>query len=98
MKENLFDVIIVGAGAAGLIAAWELVQVGKKVAIIEARDRVGGRAHTIIDADFDLPVELGAEFVHGKLELTQMLLKRSGTSQYDVSGEVWQNEDGELDD
>ena len=98
MEENYFDVIVIGAGAAGLIAAWELVQTGKRTAVIEAKDRVGGRAHTIHDNNFELPVELGAEFVHGDLELTKTLLKKAGVEKYKVSGDIWQNEDESLDE
>lgn len=98
MKEHLFDVIVIGAGAAGLMAAWELAQTGKSVGIIEARDYFGGRMHTILDQEFDLPVELGAEFVHGDLELTKLLLRKAGVNQYRVSGEIWQNEEEELDE
>jgi monoamine oxidase len=97
MEENFFDVIVIGAGAAGLMAAWELVQAGKKTAIVEARDRIGGRIHTIQDPDFELPVELGAEFVHGNLELTQLVLKKAGVAFYEVKGGIWQNEDGSIE-
>jgi monoamine oxidase len=98
MEDNPFDLIIIGAGAAGLMAAWELAQTGKKTAVIEAKDRIGGRTHTIHDSNFELPVELGAEFVHGDLELTKMLLKKAGAEQYEVSGDIWQNEDESLDE
>jgi monoamine oxidase len=97
MQENYFDVIVIGAGAAGLMAAWELAQMGKKTAVIEAKDYVGGRAHTITDKNFELPVELGAEFVHGDLELTQMLLKKAGVEQYSIKGDIWQDDDDKLD-
>jgi monoamine oxidase len=96
MAENIYDVIVVGAGATGLIAAWELVQTGKKVAIIEARDRIGGRVHTLADQKFSLPVELGAEFIHGNLELTQLLLKKANIGSSEVKGEIWQSEKGQL--
>lgn len=98
MQENSFDIIVIGAGAAGLMAAWELAQTGKKTAVIEAKDHVGGRAHTMNDKNFELPVELGAEFVHGDLELTQMLLEKAGVEQYTVNGDIWQDEDDELDE
>lgn len=42
-----FDVIVVGGGFAGATAARELFDAGKKVALVEARDRLGGRTHTI---------------------------------------------------
>lgn len=77
MEQNSFDVIVVGAGAAGLIAAWELALTGKTVVVFEARDRIGGRIHTMQDKNFQLPVEAGAEFVHGELPLTQLLVKKS---------------------
>ena len=89
---NRYDVIIVGAGASGLMAAWELVQTGKKVAVLEARDRIGGRIHTITDKNFSLPIELGAEFVHGNLKHTQLLLKKAGAASVKTSGGIWQKE------
>jgi monoamine oxidase len=98
MKENDFDVIVIGAGTAGLIAAWEMVQTGKTIVVAEAKDRVGGRIHTIDDKNFEMPVELGAEFVHGNLQLTQTLLKKAGAEQYKVRGNIWQNEDESLDE
>jgi monoamine oxidase len=98
MEEGIFDVIIIGSGAAGLMAALELAQAGKRIAVVEAKDHVGGRAHTILDSCFQLPVELGAEFVHGNLELTNLLLKKAGAHQYKVKGDIWQNEDGSLNE
>ena len=98
MEEKFFDVVVVGAGAAGLMAAWELVQTGTHTAVIEARDYVGGRIHTIDDDSFELPVELGAEFVHGDLELTKLILKKAGVDTYDVKGEIWQNQQASLDE
>lgn len=55
------DVIVVGAGFAGLSAARELTKRGHKVVVLEGRDRVGGRAHTATLAG--VPVDLGATFV-----------------------------------
>jgi len=98
MEEKFFDVVIVGAGATGLMAAWELVQTGKRTAVMEAKDYVGGRIHTIQDDKFELPVELGAEFVHGDLELTNLLLKKAGVETYEVKGDIWQNEDNSLEE
>ena len=59
------DVLILGAGVAGLSAAVELARAGLHVEIIEARDRMGGRVFTQHDPTLNHPIELGAEFVHG---------------------------------
>src|SRR5689334_4718901 len=59
------DVMVVGAGAAGLACRAELLRGCLSVLCVEARDRIGGRIHTIHDARSPVPIELGAEFVHG---------------------------------
>ena len=97
MQRDIYDVVIIGAGAAGLMAAWELVQVGKRVAIAEARDRAGGRIHTLEGKGFTMPVELGAEFVHGKLPLTKWLLEKAGVASFKVKGDIWRKEDTGLE-
>ena len=60
------DVAIIGAGAAGLAAAVELGRRGLDVCILEARDRIGGRILTRREPHLAAPIELGAEFVHGR--------------------------------
>jgi monoamine oxidase len=97
MQEDIYDVVIIGAGAAGLMAAWELVQAGKRVVIAEARDRVGGRIHTVEEGGFTTPIELGAEFIHGKLALTKLLMKKAGIDSYKVKGDIWRKEDSGLE-
>lgn len=57
------DIAIIGAGAAGLGAAHALNGSGKSVLVIEARDRVGGRAHTI-QASPDVLFDAGCEWLH----------------------------------
>jgi monoamine oxidase len=59
------DVVVLGAGIAGLAAAERLGAAGLRVVVLEARDRIGGRIHTVDDPGLKLPIELGAEFVHG---------------------------------
>ena len=63
MTDFRCDVAVVGAGAAGLAAAGDLSRAGRSVVVLEARDRIGGRVHTLHDAAHPLAVELGAEFV-----------------------------------
>jgi monoamine oxidase len=59
------DVAVIGAGAAGLSAARELSQAGLRVTVLEARGRIGGRILTLRDPRSPVPLELGAEFIHG---------------------------------
>jgi monoamine oxidase len=61
--DNDFDVIIVGAGAAGIAAAHRLARDNVRVVIIEARDRLGGRAVTVPTA-LGKPADLGCEWLH----------------------------------
>jgi len=60
---NDFDVVVIGAGAAGVAAGRRLVAARKKVLVIEARNRIGGRAWTVPTA-IDKPVDLGCEWLH----------------------------------
>lgn len=94
MEETDFDVVIVGAGASGMTAALELALTGRRVGIVEAKDRVGGRMHTQTGDIY--PVELGAEFVHGNLPLTKKWLEKAGADTYAVEGNIWQYKDGRL--
>lgn len=67
-------ITIVGAGAAGLAAARELTSAGRRVVVLEARDRIGGRIFSLQHDKTELPIELGAEFLHGlPPELVQVL-------------------------
>ncbi|MGB8539629.1 MAG: NAD(P)/FAD-dependent oxidoreductase [Acidobacteriaceae bacterium] len=82
------DVIVVGAGIAGLAAARTLSEAGLQVVLIEARDRVGGRIYTVPPAVGELPVELGAEFVHGlPMELIH-LVEEAGLTRFELGGET----------
>jgi len=77
------EVIVLGAGAAGLAAAAELAQAGRTVLVLEARERIGGRCWTRREPGLAVPIELGAEFIHGTAEVTRALLRRAGTTSVD---------------
>lgn len=94
MESISFDVLVVGAGASGLMAAWEIALTGRSVAVIEAKDRLGGRILTITQNG--LALELGAEFIHGDLPFTQQLLQKAGAKTVKVKGSFWQHKDGQL--
>ncbi len=90
------NILIIGAGAAGLAAASVLSKDGINVTVLEGRDRIGGRIHTLRDSSFPSSIELGAEFIHGKLPVTFQLLKRYQVDYQKVKGQIWQLKEGEL--
>ncbi|MBS1687856.1 MAG: FAD-dependent oxidoreductase [Bacteroidetes bacterium] len=90
------DVIVIGAGAAGLMAARELVKKGKSVCVLEARDRVGGRIYTIYDNPMSGHIEAGAEFIHGDLQTTLSLLREAEIPFHSLAGKTWQQKNGVL--
>ncbi|GAS91591.1 amino acid oxidase [Mycolicibacterium brisbanense] len=59
----MYDALVIGAGFAGLTAARDLAQDGKRVLIVEARDRIGGRAWYRPFADTGFCIELGGNWV-----------------------------------
>jgi monoamine oxidase len=79
-------IIVIGAGAAGLMAARELGRAGKRVTILEARDRCGGRIDPLSSAGFGYAAEGGAEFVHGQAPVTRALLREAGLALLPIEG------------
>jgi monoamine oxidase len=90
------DVLIIGAGAAGLSAALDLSRAGVDVEIIEARDRVGGRIFTRYDSILNHPIELGAEFVHGLAPEIWHPVQQNNLKVTEVDGNMWCSTDGKL--
>lgn len=88
-------ILIIGAGASGLMAAKNLLEKGHTVTIIEARDRIGGRVHTLTNG-FSIPTEAGAEFVHGQKPFTMELLIESKNKVSLLEGKHYQFWDGKL--
>lgn len=84
MANDTANVAVIGAGAAGLAAARRLSSAGLRVIVLEARDRIGGRVHTIRPPDSVLPVEAGAEFVHGDAEEIWPIIRAAKLSAYEV--------------
>ena len=90
------DVVIIGGGAAGLAAARDLDRTGKSIIVLEARDRLGGRIHTIHDVSFPLPLELGAEFIHGRPDDLLNIVRSTNLVTCDAEGEHWHLEENRL--
>ncbi|HEY1213577.1 MAG TPA: NAD(P)/FAD-dependent oxidoreductase [Bryobacteraceae bacterium] len=88
MTDTAVDVVVIGAGAAGLVALRELDRAGVSVLAIEARSRIGGRVFTVHDPAAGLPLELGPEFIHGHPSEIFNELKSANLAAYDVSGEA----------
>jgi monoamine oxidase len=78
MSPTRFDAIIVGAGFAGLAAAETLHAAGRSVVVLEARDRIGGRAHSIPSGDG--AIELGATWYWSNEPLVHEYVDRFGVA------------------
>ena len=95
--KSAYDVVVIGAGAAGLAAASRLAEAGRSVLVLEARDRVGGRIDTRHEPGCGVPVELGAEFVHGVAPITRKWMQKAGRAVLEVPDEHWRRVNGRLD-
>lgn len=89
MSDTSEHIVIVGAGAAGLMAARALARTGKRVTLLEARDRCGGRIHPLPASEFGYAADGGAEFVHGEAPVTRGLAREAGLSVRTIGGTQW---------
>lgn len=90
------DVVVIGAGVAGLAAARRLQEHGVRCTLLEARARVGGRVFTARDPRSPVPIELGAEFVHGEAPELHDIARDAGLTVVDVVGERWTAANGRM--
>lgn len=92
------DVVIIGAGAAGLAAARRLHERCIDAVVLEARDRIGGRAYTLQPPGESAPVELGAEFIHGTPDVTLSLMHECDEKALDVPTHAFQFRNGRFEE
>src|SRR5271156_4420952 len=86
------EIVVIGAGMAGLTAARALAEAGRKVLVIEAQNRIGGRIWTRHIGDE--AIELGAEFIHGRPPELWALIEEAGLETYERHGAQVCFEDG----
>jgi monoamine oxidase len=84
------DAVVIGGGTAGLAAARDLHAAEREVVLLEARERLGGRVFTLRARETAVPIELGAEFVHGSAEQVNELVRPAGLATVDVTGQRYE--------
>jgi monoamine oxidase len=92
------EVAIIGAGAAGLAALRELDRAGCEVLCLEARQRIGGRIFTVHDPLSPLPIELGAEFIHGRPPEIWNIIAAAPLTAYDCGDTAVRLQNGQVQD
>jgi monoamine oxidase len=90
------DVVVIGAGVAGLAGARALRDAGVRCVVLEARDRIGGRILTRREPGVPLPIELGAEFIHGSAPEVNEIARDARLTTLEITGERWRADRGRL--
>lgn len=90
-------VAIVGAGLAGAVAAARLVADGLEVTVFEARDRIGGRVHSVVDdQNWPIPAQLGGWLLGASDGALREDLDRLDVRTAAISGALWRSSEGEV--
>jgi phytoene dehydrogenase-like protein len=94
MAARVAYVVVIEAGMAGLAAARRLTAAGRRVALLEARERIGGRVRTLREPGCPVPVEAGAEFIHGMPAETWEVVRAAALAAYEVTDHHWDGSAG----
>ena len=79
------------------MTAYEISKHKIPVTVLESKNRLGGRIHTLDHPSFSGPVEAGAEFIHGDLQITISLLKEAGISYQEINDNMFRFEKGKAE-
>ena len=90
--SQVFDVVIVGAGAAGIAAGRRLTRAGASVMMLEARSRIGGRAHTVVKT---WPLDLGCGWLHSGDRNVWAPIAEAMGFEIDHTPAPWQRQSGD---
>lgn len=90
-------VAVIGAGLAGATAAARLAAADLQVTIFEARDRIGGRIHTVTDDAWPVPVQLGAWLFGDVDEDLRERVESRDIGMVDLAGEQWHAPEGDIE-
>lgn len=96
MPKGITEVVVIGAGVAGLACAQALCEAGLRVTILEARSRAGGRIWTVHPSLTSAPVELGAEFIHGLPREVWQIVERADLQTHELTPNQWRLEQARL--
>jgi monoamine oxidase len=96
LAADTTDVLVLGAGMSGLAAAARLAQAGCSVRVLEARDRIGGRVFSLRGRKWPVPVDLGAEFVQGRVPELFALAQQASLPVVELNGARKQSRGGQL--
>lgn len=90
-------IAVIGAGLAGATAASRLAGVGADVTVFEARDRVGGRVHSVTRDDWPMPLQLGGWLLGPDDADLRERLERLDVAIADLATPVWRSADGDVE-
>lgn len=91
--SEIYDVVVVGAGVAGISAGRRLAKAGARFVVLEAQDRIGGRARTITHNG--LPLDLGCEWLHSADRNVLVAIAEAAGFHVDRSESPWQKQSNE---
>lgn len=91
-------IAVIGAGLAGATAVAGLADADLDVTVLEARDRVGGRAHSQLDEEWTVPIQLGGWLLPGLAEGEEPAREESGLPETtELASALWRSPDGDVD-